>query len=120
MLTLNQVSASLFDFERETYTEDDSPTDLQLLQSGQLRLQSQKFRLTSEAKTSLSKLIQCPSSFFSSLPNDVRANLTNRLLGDENRVGLEKVRVTIKNNTITGFSNAYLLHLSGTEVLETA
>lgn len=119
-MTLTQVRASLFAFEKHTHTKDIAPRDLRLLESGELWLESKKFKLTPEAETSLTKLVQCPSSFFTSIPNDLRATLVNRLLVDSSRIMSDRLLVLIKNEQILGFSNPSLLHLSGSEVLHTA
>ena len=97
---------------------DLSPSDIRMLDSGEIRIHSDKFTLNPEAQKCIARLVQCPVKFFESVPVDLRSGITNRLL-PVSRV--ERISVTLLDNSeVVGFSDARLISLMGTEVLEAA
>ncbi len=118
--TLDEVIRELQQAEAQTQNCSARPADLELLDSGECQVHGDTFKLSPEGENALARLITCPNSFYQSVPFDLRATLTNRLLQEPNRIRPEQIRVTVRQNQITGLSDAKLLELPATAVLQTA
>ncbi len=119
MTTLEDILCKVKEFEHQTHTKEVYARDLKLLDSGELQLHDDTFGFSPQGDAALAKLISCPGGFFQSVPSDLRATLTNRLLQEEERIRLQQIRVIFKDNQIIGLSDAKLIELSGIEVLRT-
>ena len=118
MITLNHVFDRLQQLEQGISRRNISPPEIQMLDSGEIRIASENFIVNTEAQKCIARLVHCPVKFFESVPVDLRAGITNRLLPMSN---LERISITVLNNSeVVGFSDASLLSLSGTEILEAA
>lgn len=118
MITLRHVSDELQQLEQVISRQDVSPSDIRMSESGEIRICSEDLALNPEARKGIASLAGCPVTFFESVPDDLRASIANRLLPSSR---LERISVAILNGSeVIGFSDAKLISLIGTEVLEAA
>lgn len=118
MVTLHSVFEEVQQLENVIVRQDVSPSDIQMFESGEIRICSEGLALNPEARKGIARLAGCPVTFFESVPDDLRASIANRLLPSSK---LEKISVAILNESeVIGFSDARLISLMGTEVLEVA
>jgi hypothetical protein len=116
MVMLHHVFDELRQLEQGISRQNLSPADVKMLDSGEIRVHSENFTLNPEAQKCLARLIRCPVEFFGAVPVDLRAVISNRLLGTAK---LERICVTLMNDSeVIGFSDPKLIGLWGTEVLE--
>ena len=117
MVTLPRVFDEIRQLEQGISRLKAAPKEIQMPDSGEIQIHSQNFTLDSEAQKCLARFIQCPVGFFESVPVDLRAFITNRLLLT---IKPEPIHLILLNDSqIIGFSDAKLISLCATEVLET-
>ena len=95
-----------------------SPSEIRMLESGEIRIRSEDLALNPEARRGMARLTGCPITFFESVPDDLKASIANRLLPASR---LDRISIAILNESeVIGFSDAKLLSLMGSEILEAA
>jgi rubrerythrin len=118
MVTLEQVFDEFQQREKEITRLNLSPSEIKMLESGEMQINSENYSVNNDSQKCIANLAGCPVEFFKAVPVDLQSTIANRLL----RISrVEKISISIhKEKEVIGFSNADLITLPGTEVLETA